>query len=106
MALALWRRPPRLAPRVLGDVDEIPGRNVRYTLRRWGFDLSASRKRDRAVRRSHRQNVCTLLGAYRISACRRREDVEVQGELLHWSGAYRTGVCPDGDPLHAFVCSL
>ena len=47
--------PPGLAYRVLGHVDEVSGRELRHALRRRGFDLPASRKRDCAVGSDDRQ---------------------------------------------------
>jgi cysteinyl-tRNA synthetase len=47
--------PPRLAHRVLRDGDSVPRRNARHPRRRRRSDLSAPRKRDRAVGIAHRQ---------------------------------------------------
>ncbi len=49
--------PPRLAHRVLRDGDEVSGRDARHPRRRRRSDLSASRKRDRAIGSAHRQAV-------------------------------------------------
>ena len=65
-----------LAHRVLDDVDEVPGRNLRHSRRRRGPDLPASRERDRAVGGEDRQAVRALLGALALPAGRGREDVE------------------------------
>ncbi len=70
-----------LAHRVLDDVDGIPGRDIRYSPRRRGPDLSASRERDRAIGGDDRQEVCQRLGAFALSAGRRREDVQVAGNF-------------------------
>ena len=48
-----WPGPARLAYRVLRDGDEVSGRDARHPRGRRRSDLSASRKRDRAVRGRH-----------------------------------------------------
>src|SRR5215469_10669837 len=75
--------PPGLAYRVLADVDEVFGRQLRYSLWRRGFDLSTSRKRNCAVGVSDRQAIREVLGAFALSAGRRRENVEEARQLLH-----------------------
>src|SRR5215813_3475252 len=103
LAFTFWRRASWLAHRMLSDVDEVPWRIVRHSLRWRGSDLSASRKRDRAIRRRDLQAICPVLGAHRVPACRRREDVEVQRELLYRAPAYRAGPRSFGYPILAYV---
>ena len=47
------------------------------------LDLSAPRKRNRAIGGAHRQGVRALLGALALPAGRRRKDVQVARQLLH-----------------------
>src|SRR5262245_109859 len=88
---------------MLSDGDDVSWRIVRYSLRWCGSDLSASRKRDSAIRRRHWQTLRPILGAHRVPACRRQEDVEVPGELLHGSTAYRAGARSYGYSILAYV---
>ena len=73
----------RLAHRMLGNVDVVPGAPLRHTRRRDGLAVSASRERDCPERGGHRQQVRERLDAQRFRAHRRREDVEVAWQFLH-----------------------
>ena len=72
-------RPPRVAPRVFGDVRPASWISDRHSRRRKRPHLSASRIRDRAKRGSPwlAEAVRRSLGARRADAPRRKEDVEV-----------------------------
>ena len=55
-----------------------------------GIDcFPAPRERDRAKRRRERESNCPLLDSLRTSESRRRNDVEVEGKLLHVSRHHR-----------------
>src|SRR4051812_45441806 len=71
-----------LAHRMLGNERGLSGRSVRYSRRRAGSDLSASRERARAVALRAR-HVCDgeLLDAQRLPGSRRQEDVEERRQL-------------------------
>ena len=60
--------PARLAHRMFRDGDQVPGRDAGYPRGRRRPDLSAPRKRDRAIGIAHRQAVFALLAARRVSA--------------------------------------
>ena len=68
---------PRLAHRVLGDVDEVPRRAVRHPHRRHRPAVPAPRGRDRAVRGGGRAPVVVDLGPRRAPPPVRAEDREV-----------------------------
>src|SRR3974390_167027 len=68
---------------MLADVDEVPGRDVRYPYRRRRFDLPAPRERDCAVGGADGQAVCEVLGSCAVSAGGRREDGQERGEFLY-----------------------
>ena len=71
----------------------------RYSLRRRGQYFPASRSRDRANRRLHRQKIRALLDALRAPDGRWTEDVEVARQLLH-------AARPAGERLHRPRTSL
>ena len=71
-------RPPRLAPRVLGDGDGPARRDARPPLRRHRPHLPAPRGRDRAERSGDGEAVLALLVPRRVPAHRRREDGEAR----------------------------
>ena len=73
--------PSRLAHRVLRDGDQVPGRDARHSRRRRRPDLSAPRKRDRAIGVADRQAVRALLAALRVPDGGRPEDVEIARQL-------------------------
>ncbi len=76
--------PPRLAHRVLGHGGEAPRPDVRHPRRRHRPRLPAPRERDRAVAlRAWHAGDGALLVAQRLSAGRRRQDVEVARQLHH-----------------------
>ncbi len=105
LELALGARPAGLAPRVLGDVLEVPRPGLRHPRRRRGPDLPASRERDRPVRGRHRRAVRALLAAQRLPRDRRREDGQVRrqrGQPAPAPGALPRGgaaLRPDERPL-------
>ena len=74
---ALRRRPPRMAPPVLGDVDGGARPDPRPPRWRHRPDLPAPRVRDRAERVDHRAAVLAALDALGDGQLRGREDVEV-----------------------------
>ena len=76
--------PSRLAHRMLGHVVEISRRSLRHPWRRHRSGLPAPRERDRAIalRLPHARDG-EFLDAQRLSAGRRREDVEVARQLRH-----------------------
>ena len=61
-----YGKPPWLAHRVLGDVDEAPRRYARPPRRRLGSGFPTPRKRDRPKRGRHRKTVCAMLDAQRV----------------------------------------
>ena len=73
----------RLAHRVLGDEHEVPRRALRHPHRRRGQHLPAPRERDRPERGRDRAALRRRLAARRAPDRRRREDGEVEGQLLH-----------------------
>ncbi len=77
-------RPPRLAHRVLGDVQGAARRALRHPRRRPGPAVPAPRERDRAKRRRPSDGkFVERLDAQRPPERRQREDVEVARQLLH-----------------------
>ena len=72
-----------LAYRMFRDGDEVSGRDAGHSRRRRGPDVSASRKRDRAVGSDHFEALRALLAAFGISERRSAEDVEVGGQFLY-----------------------
>ena len=79
LADAVGRRPSGLAPGVLGDGRQVPGRGLRHPRRRPGSDLPAPRERDGPVG-GGRRRVRPVLDAQRLGHHGRREDVEVAGQ--------------------------
>src|SRR5213080_5279462 len=77
---------------MLRDGHEISRRNTGYSYRRNRSGISASRKRNRAERRRDGQALRALLAACGTFTCRRREDVQVGGELLHAARFVREGL--------------
>ncbi len=73
---------PGWAHRMLGHVDQPAGELFRPARRRRGFEVSASRERDRAVLRRLRDAVRTHLDAQRIRARERGEDVQSLGNFF------------------------
>ena len=94
----LGARTPRLAHRVLGDVDEVSRDHDRYARRRPGSHFPPSRERDRAERGGDGEAVYPLLDAQRPPEPPRREDVEVDGAFLRDRG-HQPGVHGRGDPV-------
>ncbi len=90
MAVAVGHRgagASRLAHRMLGDVVEASGRDLRHPRRRHRSRLSAPRERDRAIAlRVPFAGHGELLDAQRLPAGRRREDVEEPRQLRHDQG--------------------
>ena len=82
VAVPVGRGLPRLAHRVLGDVDEVPRRALRHPHRRQRQQVPAPRGRDRAVRGRHRPPGRLDLGARRVPADGRPEDGQVRQERL------------------------
>ena len=82
---AIGRGRPGWHYRMLGNVDEVSGRNLRHPRRRHRPGVSPSRERNCAERRSDWKRVCPLLDPLRASQSGRRDDVEVEGQLLHVS---------------------
>src|SRR5213592_1534139 len=85
-----------MAPRVLGDVSRrdrqvLRHRNARRPRRLRRFDLSASRRRDRAVRSGDREAVRAFLAARRVPQRARHEDVEAVREFSHGARSARSG---------------
>src|SRR5438093_8243328 len=74
-----------------GDREVLRHRNARRPRRRRRFDLSASRRRDRAVRSGDRQAVRALLGARRVPQRAWHEDVEAVREFSHGARSARSG---------------
>ena len=75
---------PGLAHRVLGDGDGAARRAFRSARRRHGSEIPAPRERDRAVvRRERRQPFVNVWVHNGFVNARRREDVQVAGQLLH-----------------------
>ena len=54
LGIAVGTGPARLAYRMLGDVDGVPGASLRHSRRRHGLAVSAPRERDRPERGRHR----------------------------------------------------
>ena len=77
LALAVGRRAPRLAHRVLGDGRGAAGRRVRHPRRRHRPRLPAPRERGGADARRARQAAGPAVDAQRDAPARRREDVQV-----------------------------
>ncbi len=77
LARAVRGRPPRLAHRVLGDVDARARPHPRPARWRHRPHLPAPRVRDRAERIDHRQAVRQALAALGDGELRGREDVEI-----------------------------
>ena len=69
--------PARVAHRVLRDGPPLSRHRLRHSRGRQRSDLSASRERDRPVRRRHRRDLRPVLAAQRHAQPRWREDVEV-----------------------------
>ncbi len=80
---AIGPGPAGLAHRVLRDGHEVSGRDAGHPRRRRRPDLSASRKRNRAVGSDHLETLRALLAAFGIPERRNAEDVEVGRELLY-----------------------
>ncbi len=81
-------RAARLAPGVFGDVaggnhGALRGFDARPPCGRGGPDLSAPRRRDRAIGSCDRRTLRPLLAARRVSECPRNEDVEALRQLPH-----------------------
>ena len=74
-------RPPRLAHRVLGHGDGVPGRQLRPARRRRRPDVPAPRKRDRAERERDPQALRAPLDARALSARRRRKMSKSEGNF-------------------------
>src|SRR5258708_37008720 len=91
---------------MLGDVDEIFGRDFRYSRGRRRPDLSPSRERDRAERRRDGKAVRALLAAHRAPQSRRRNDVQVKGKLLPLSQPPSQGQFAAGPPLLLVDCPV
>ena len=68
LGFALGQRPPGLAYRMFGHVDEIPGRDIRFPRRRARSAFSTSRKRIGPIGERHRQAICPPLAAQRPDA--------------------------------------
>ena len=77
-------RPAGMAHRVLGDVDEVPGRQLRSACRRRRPDVSAPRERDCAERERDAQATGASLDARAVSAggrqarCRRAKGTSIR----------------------------
>ena len=83
-----WRSPwgdgfPGLAHRMLGHVHQVSGREVRYSHRRRGQHIPASRRGNSAERGVHRRSGGSLMGARTASSSRRRKDGQVLRQLVH-----------------------
>ncbi len=74
--------PAGLAHRMLGHELQVPRPDLRHPLRRRRQHLSPPRERDRPVRGGQRRQVRQLLGPRPSPGRRRREDVQVEGQLL------------------------
>ena len=79
VAVAVGSRPAGLAPRVLGDGGQVPGRRVRHPRRRPRPALPAPRERAGPVARG-RAAVRPVVDAQRDAQPRRREDEQVAGQ--------------------------
>ena len=73
---------------------------------RYGPAVSASRERDRTERGCDRQAVFQILDPQRISEDRRRDDVEVEGQFLHFSRSARAGLFAACDTLSTAFGSI
>src|SRR3989442_15540395 len=96
MGCAIWPGTAWMALGVLGDViggnwEALQDSNARHSRRRDRFDFSASRKRNRAVRRSDGPAVRAPLGAWRIPERARHQDVEAARKLSHRPRSARAG---------------
>ena len=99
LAEPMGRRVPRLAHRVLGDVDEVPRRALRHPHGRHRPSVPAPRGRDRAVRGRRRASGRVDLGARRPPASVRAEDREVDRQRDLRARPDRARVRPAGVPL-------
>jgi cysteinyl-tRNA synthetase len=93
-------RPAGLAHRVLGDELRAARRTLRHPRRRHGPAVPAPRERDRAERGRERRPFVRL-DAQRLPQRRRREDVQVAGQLLHHRR--RAAQRFDGETLRLFM---
>src|SRR6185312_7292230 len=74
---------------MLGDVDQVFGRDLRHPRWRHGPHFSSSRKRNRPVLRRHGKRICELLDSQWLRADQPRENVEVHGEFFYDPGNLR-----------------
>ncbi len=96
----------RLAHRVLGDEPEVPGDALRHPYGRRGQHLSAPRERDRAERGGDRPALRERLAPRGAPDRGRREDGQVQGELLHARRRARAAQRPGRGAVFASLRSL
>ena len=83
VAQPVGRRLPRLAHRVLGHVDQVPRAALRHPHRRRRQHIPPPRGRDRPERGVHRRPGGRHLGTRPAPARRRREDGQVDRQLVH-----------------------
>ena len=85
---------------------KIFGRHARHSHRRNRSGISASRKRNRAVRRRRREKVCALSGCTPSIAGGRPKNVEIARQLLHAARSFRAGLQTIVDSLLARIRSI
>ena len=83
VGLALGPRLSRLAPRVLGDVHQVPRGALRHPHRRHRPHPGPPHQRARPELRRHRQGSRRALDAQRLPRHRRRPDGQVRGQSRH-----------------------
>ena len=93
--------PAGLAHRMLGHELQVPRPDLRHPLRGRRQHLPPSRERDRPVRGGQRRQVRQLLAPRPSSRRRRREDVQVERQLLHADGHPETRIRSPRRPLPA-----
>src|SRR5579859_596630 len=69
-----------------GDEHEIPRRNVRYSRRRDGFEISPPRVRDRASHGREWKTAREILDSLQYAHSKRTEDEQIAGQFIFTLG--------------------